>query len=118
MIDDLFDRLLELSPDAMIAVGPNGKIVMINSQTETMFGYARADLIGKPIEMLIPKGAKQAIVQRPDLAVIYVSGYSAAVEAEESLEEGVIRLAKPYRKQALAVALRQVLDDDVSLEEA
>ena len=116
MIDDLFDRLLELSPDAMIAVGPNGKIVMINSQTETMFGYARADLIGKPIEMLIPKGAK--IRHRKHRAVIYVSGYSAAAEAVDPLGEGAIRLAKPFRKQALAVAFRQVLDDDVMPEES
>jgi len=58
MIDDLFDRFLELSPDAMIVVGTNGKIAMVNRQTEKMFGYRRADLIGGPIEMLIPKGAK------------------------------------------------------------
>ena len=58
MTDDLFDRFLELSPDAMIVVGTNGKIAMVNRQTEKMFGYRRADLIGGPIEMLIPKGAK------------------------------------------------------------
>jgi PAS domain S-box-containing protein len=47
--------LLEASPDALVIVDPDGRISMVNGQTERLFGYPRADLIGKPVEMLIPR---------------------------------------------------------------
>jgi len=48
-------HLLETIPDAVIAVDTNGTIVQVNSQTEAMFGYARNQLIGKKIELLVPQ---------------------------------------------------------------
>jgi PAS domain S-box-containing protein len=47
--------LLDSAPDAMVIVDRNGKIVLINSQTETVFGYARDELLGKHIESLMPE---------------------------------------------------------------
>ena len=38
----------------MIEVGPDGRILSVNSRTEAMFGYSREELIGAPIERLIP----------------------------------------------------------------
>jgi protein-histidine pros-kinase len=38
----------------MVIVNADGKIVLINSQTEILFGYSREELIGQPVEMLIP----------------------------------------------------------------
>jgi len=49
-----FEGLLEAAPDAMVIVNEKGKIVLINKQTEILFGYARYELIGKPVELLIP----------------------------------------------------------------
>jgi PAS domain S-box-containing protein len=46
--------LLEAAPDALITVDRAGLIALINTQTEHLFGYARAELIGEPIELLIP----------------------------------------------------------------
>lgn len=49
-----YRNLLESAPDAMIIVRQDGSMDLINSQAEKMFGYARNELIGQPIEMLIP----------------------------------------------------------------
>ncbi len=42
------------TPDAMIIIDATGTILMINAQTETLFGYAPSELIGAPVETLLP----------------------------------------------------------------
>jgi PAS domain S-box-containing protein len=49
-----FRALLESAPDAIVIVDESGCIAIINAQAETLFGYTRAELIGQPIEKLIP----------------------------------------------------------------
>jgi PAS domain S-box-containing protein len=49
-----FRELLESTPDAMVIVNEAGEIVLINSQTEKLFGYDREDLLGYSVERLIP----------------------------------------------------------------
>ena len=46
--------LLDAAPDAIVVAGDGGRIVLVNSQTEQLFGYARAELLGEPIEILMP----------------------------------------------------------------
>jgi PAS domain-containing protein len=50
-----FQALVESAPDAIVTVNRAGLIVLVTSQAETLFGYARADLEGQPIELLVPE---------------------------------------------------------------
>ena len=52
--EDKFRALLEAAPDAMVIVGADGRIALVNAQTEKFFGYLRAELLGHMVEMLIP----------------------------------------------------------------
>lgn len=50
-----FKGLLESAPDAMVITDGNGKISMVNAQTERIFGFHRNEMIGKEVEFLIPQ---------------------------------------------------------------
>ncbi len=75
--EERFRALLEAAPDAMIIVNQDGTIVLVNSQTERLFGYKRQELLGEPIEILVPdekRAGHPALVRRyltqPEVRVI------------------------------------------------
>lgn len=53
-----FAALLEAAPDAILGVDPAGRIAVANAQAAAMFGYPRADLVGLPLDNLLPEDAR------------------------------------------------------------
>jgi len=49
-----FRGMLEAAPDAIVIANKDGRITLVNAQTEKLFGYTRQDLLGQPVETLVP----------------------------------------------------------------
>src|SRR5512143_2835566 len=49
-----YQRIFESTPDALLVVDQAGRITVANAQAESLFGYSRSELIGQPVEMLVP----------------------------------------------------------------
>jgi PAS domain S-box-containing protein len=62
--DRRFRLVVEAAPNAMVMIDRAGKIVMVNTQAERGFGYSRAELVDRPIEMLVPERFR---VRHPEL---------------------------------------------------
>lgn len=55
LLSSIFEGLVEAAPDAMITVDGQGVIRLVNRQAEILFGYPRKELIGRPLETLVPE---------------------------------------------------------------
>ncbi|RQP23543.1 PAS domain S-box protein [Piscinibacter terrae] len=64
LVEAKFRDLLETTPDAMLIVNVTGRIVLANAQAQEVFGHARADMLGQPVEMLLPKRYRQSHIGR------------------------------------------------------
>jgi PAS fold len=55
----MFEGLLEAMPDALVGVDKAGVIRYVNHRTESLFGYDRDDLVGAPLETLVPESLRK-----------------------------------------------------------
>jgi PAS domain S-box-containing protein len=58
--DRWFQNLLEAAPDAMVIMDQGGRISLINSQAEALFGYSPTELLGHPLELLVPERSRDS----------------------------------------------------------
>jgi PAS domain S-box-containing protein len=77
--DEKFRLAVEASPSVIVMVNQQGQIVLVNSLTERTFGYARAELLGQPFEVLLPERYR---VEHPG----YQGQFFAAPEARATAE--------------------------------
>ena len=54
-LEERFRQVVESAPNAMVMINSRGLIEIVNAQTERVFGYARKELLGQPIELLVPE---------------------------------------------------------------
>ena len=64
--EETYRGLLEALPDALVIVRSDGLIVLVNAQTEKLFGYRRNELLNQPIERLVPDGVRHKHVSYRD----------------------------------------------------
>jgi two-component system cell cycle sensor histidine kinase/response regulator CckA len=60
LADERFEALLEAAPDAMVIVDEKGSIVLVNGQTEALFGYSRDEILGQQLALLVPEALRES----------------------------------------------------------
>ena len=132
-----FRDLIESSPDAIVIMNREGLIKLVNRQTENLFGYAREELLGRPLEMLMPERFREAhrahragYARSPkirtmggglELAALHKDGTEFSTEINLSpmeTREGLVVISTirdiTERKQAEALIQRAAYEDAVS----
>lgn len=56
-----FQELIEFAPDAIVIANQDGEIVLVNSQTEKLFGYQREEILGQPVNLIIPEQIREQL---------------------------------------------------------
>jgi signal transduction histidine kinase len=109
---DYARMLLESAEQAIVAANAAGKIVLVNGATEKMFGYPRADLLGKPLDLILPtqfEGRRRDGSRFPlevSLSTIDQAGVQLTVEFLTDITERqrLETLSETYRAEIRALA--------------
>jgi PAS domain S-box-containing protein len=115
-----FERMVEISADAIVSVDARQRIILFNSGAESIFGYHRDEVLGKPLEMLIPdrfttyhRAHMQAFAAGPDAARRMGERREIAgvrKDGEEFPAEASISRLEGPTGQIYTVVLRDVTD--------
>jgi PAS domain S-box-containing protein len=116
--DALFRGLVEVAPDALVIVNQDGQIVLINEQTERMFGYGRDELLGRPVEVLVPEAsrARHADIRKKQfLASAHVRPMGAGLDLKGRRKNGEdfaveISLSRPLETEDGLLVISTVRD--------
>jgi PAS domain S-box-containing protein len=70
LAEEMFRLAVEACPSGMVMIDHEGKMVMVNTEIERQFGYSRAELIGQPVDLLVPEPLRvQHAAHRSDFAL-------------------------------------------------
>jgi two-component system sensor histidine kinase/response regulator len=127
LADERFRLVVEASVNGLLVVDRGGRIVLVNTQTERLFGYARDELLGQTVELLVPPAVRpthpqlresffaqpqvRAMGSRPDLYGVRRDGTLFAVEIGLSpleTEDGMFALAS-----VVDITARKALEDSL-----
>jgi PAS domain S-box-containing protein len=104
--DDRFRALLETAPDAIVLVNRQGRIVLVNAQTEKRFGYAREELLGSAVEMLVPPRFRgQHLYQRDD-------GLTGPAVLPAGANQQLYGLRKDNSEFPIEISLNEIATED------
>jgi PAS domain S-box-containing protein len=117
LAEEKFRLAVEACPNGMVMIDGDGKMVMVNAEIELQFNYPRAELIGQPVDMLVPmrlrgndthttgafnRALEAADLQvRPDLFGVRKDGSEFAIE---------VRLTQIRTGKGPALALGVIVD--------
>ncbi|MFI3156814.1 MAG: PAS domain S-box protein [Methylococcaceae bacterium] len=114
--EERFRRVVESAPNAIILVAQDGRISLVNAQTEKLFGYSREELLGQPVEMLVPErfrslhsGDRAAFFANPTVRAMGVGRdlYGLHKDGREiSLEIGL----NPIQSEEGVLVLTSIID--------
>jgi formate hydrogenlyase transcriptional activator len=112
----LLERLYESLPDGVILTNANGEIRRINQQAEKLFGYRRDELLGQPVEMLIPErfraghiGQRHAYHRNPHLRPMG-AGLELYARRKDGTEFPVDIMLSPFETQEGTLVIAVVRD--------
>lgn len=117
--------MLEVAPDAILGVDASGSIELVNSQCERLFGYQRDELIGQPVQMLIPDGLRPVdagqVGAGTELVTLHKDGTEIPVEISLSALEtpaGRLTMAAVRDITDRKRIERQLREQNIELERA
>ena len=76
-----FRLVVEAAPNAMVMVNRAAEIVLVNAQAERVFGYSRTELLGQPIEVLVPERFRSG---HAEMCVGFLRRAAATVNGRQS----------------------------------
>jgi PAS domain S-box-containing protein len=86
-----FRWMIEVAPDAIVGVDASGSVELVNAQCERLFGLNRDDLVGKPIEVVLPGGLRPVDAGQVgacvEMSAVYKDGTTIPVEVSLSALE-------------------------------
>ena len=125
LVESWSHGLLEAAPDAMMCLNSDDVIMLVNDNVERLFGYVRAELIGRPVEMLIPDVAQ---FTHPDRAKANAQPVAdrrvAATEATALRKDGstfpvdITRNSATIGGQQIVVAAARDVSDRIAVQNA